>query len=88
MAMWNGVTIDAEDLPAYKESWKRSKKESIKFINYVSKLKPKSTDEMVKLNEARNQIIFLGPVLAGATQTIQVIHHLRNGWPCFIFSGP
>lgn len=74
MALWNGEQVDKDDLRDYKESWERSKKESIKFFGYVSKLKPKSTDELIKLNDVRKRIMFLIPVLAIATQTIQVIH--------------
>lgn len=72
MALSENMKFDDDVISVYQQSWEKSRKTNNEFFEYIARLSPRNTNEIIQLNEARKRVVFLAPVLAQVTQNIQV----------------
>ena len=76
MALSENMKFDDDVISVYQQSWEKSRKTNNEFFEYIARLSPRNTNEIIQLNEARKRVVFLAPVLAQVTQNIQVCKYM------------
>ena len=78
MALYNNIRYEDDEIEVFDGSWNKAKKTVVALLDYIAALLPVDTNKIINLNEARERVLLLAPVLAQTNEDIKVRNDLLD----------